>query len=46
MGTRRILLRALGNLRGNWPTMQQAVSAHDTFWDFALLMPETTHTLM
>ena len=24
----------------------QAASAHDTFWDFASLMPETTHTLM
>jgi len=23
----------------------QAASAHDTFWDFASLMPETTHTL-
>jgi len=26
-----------------WP---QAGSAHDTFWDFASLMPETTHMLM
>lgn len=26
-----------------WP---QAASAHDTFWDFASLMPETTHMLM
>ena len=26
--------------------MPQAASAHDTFWDFASLMPETTHTLM
>ena len=26
-----------------WP---QAASAHDTFWDFAGLMPETTHMLM
>ncbi|MEX2334355.1 MAG: catalase, partial [Pseudohongiella sp.] len=26
--------------------MPQAGSAHDTFWDFASLMPETTHTLM
>ena len=25
--------------------MPQAASAHDTFWDFASLMPETTHTL-
>jgi catalase len=24
----------------------QAASAHDTFWDFASLMPETTHVLM
>ena len=24
----------------------QAASAHDTFWDFASLSPETTHTLM
>jgi catalase len=24
----------------------QAASAHDTFWDFATLMPETTHMLM
>jgi catalase len=24
----------------------QAASAHDTFWDFASLMPESTHTLM
>ena len=24
----------------------QAASAHDTFWDFASLMPETMHTLM
>ena len=24
----------------------QAGSAHDTFWDFASLMPETTHMLM
>ncbi len=24
----------------------QAASAHDTFWDWASLMPETTHTLM
>jgi catalase len=24
----------------------QAASAHDTFWDFASLMPETTHMLM
>ena len=26
--------------------LPQAASAHDTFWDFASLMPETTHTLM
>ncbi|HUR41966.1 MAG TPA: catalase, partial [Verrucomicrobiae bacterium] len=26
--------------------MPQAASAHDTFWDFAGLMPETTHMLM
>lgn len=26
--------------------MPQAASAHDTFWDFVSLMPETTHTLM
>ena len=26
--------------------MPQAGSAHDTFWDFASLSPETTHTLM
>jgi catalase len=26
--------------------MPQAASAHDTFWDFASLMPESTHTLM
>jgi catalase len=26
--------------------MPQAASAHDTFWDFASLMPEATHTLM
>ena len=26
--------------------MPQASSAHDTFWDFATLMPETTHMLM
>ena len=26
--------------------MPQAAAAHDTFWDFASLMPETTHTLM
>ena len=26
--------------------MPQAASAHDTFWDFASLRPETTHTLM
>ena len=26
--------------------MPQAASAHDTCWDFASLMPETTHTLM
>ena len=26
--------------------MPQAASAHDTFWDFASLMPETIHTLM
>ncbi|MEO5660060.1 MAG: catalase [Polaromonas sp.] len=26
--------------------MPQATSAHDTFWDFASLMPETTHMLM
>jgi len=26
--------------------MPQAASAHDTFWDFASLMPETTHVLM
>ena len=26
--------------------MPQAASAHDTFWDFATLMPETTHMLM
>ncbi len=26
-----------------WP---QAASAHDTFWDFVSLMPESTHTLM
>ncbi len=26
--------------------MPQAASAHDTFWDFASLMPETLHTLM
>ena len=24
----------------------QAASAHDTFWDFVTLMPESTHTLM
>lgn len=24
----------------------QAASAHDTFWDFVSLMPETTHTVM
>ena len=26
--------------------MPQASSAHDTFWDFASLMPETSHMLM
>jgi catalase len=26
--------------------MPQAASAHDTFWDFAGLMPETTHMLL
>ena len=26
--------------------MPQASSAHDTFWDFASLVPETTHALM
>ena len=26
--------------------MPQGASAHDTFWDFASLMPETTHMLM
>lgn len=26
--------------------LPQASSAHDTFWDFASLMPETTHMLM
>jgi len=26
--------------------MPQAASAHDTFWDFASLMPETSHVLM
>ena len=26
--------------------MPQAASAHDTFWDFASLMPETAHMLM
>jgi len=26
--------------------MPQAASAHDTFWDFTSLMPETTHMLM
>jgi catalase len=26
--------------------MPQAASAHDTFWDFVSLMPETTHMLM
>jgi catalase len=26
--------------------MPQSSSAHDTFWDFASLMPETTHMLM
>jgi catalase len=26
--------------------MPQAASAHDTFWDFVSLMPETTHVLM
>ncbi len=26
--------------------MPQAASAHDTFWDFASLMPESTHMLM
>src|SRR3989304_5357569 len=26
--------------------MPHAASAHDTFWDFASLMPESTHTLM
>ncbi|MDO9016957.1 MAG: catalase [Deltaproteobacteria bacterium] len=26
--------------------MPQAASAHDTFWDFASLVPETTHMLM
>ncbi|MCB8745489.1 catalase [Rhodoferax sp. U2-2l] len=26
--------------------MPQAASGHDTFWDFASLSPETTHTLM
>jgi len=26
--------------------MPQATSAHDSFWDFASLMPETTHMLM
>jgi catalase len=26
--------------------MPQAATAHDTFWDFASLMPETTHMLM
>lgn len=26
--------------------MPQAAAAHDTFWDFASLMPETTHVLM
>jgi catalase len=26
--------------------MPQAATAHDTFWDFVSLMPESTHTLM
>lgn len=26
--------------------MPQAASAHDTFWDFVSLMPESTHTLL
>ncbi len=26
--------------------MSQASAAHDTFWDFASLKPETTHMLM
>lgn len=26
--------------------MPQAASAHDTFWDFVSLVPETTHTVM
>jgi catalase len=26
--------------------LPQAASAHDTFWDFVSLMPESTHTLM
>ena len=26
--------------------MPQAASAHDTFWDFVSLMPESTHMLM
>ena len=26
--------------------MPQAASAHDTFWDFISLMPESTHTIM
>jgi catalase len=28
------------------PQMPQAASAHDMFWDFASLMPESTHMLM
>ena len=26
--------------------MPQAASAHDTFWDFVSLMPESTHMLL
>ncbi len=26
--------------------MPQAATAHDTFWDFVSLMPESTHMLM
>ncbi|MBE7940408.1 MULTISPECIES: catalase [Ramlibacter] len=37
-------IHALQGEAGN--DIPQASSAHDTFWDFASLMPETTHALM
>src|ERR1035441_7126755 len=40
----------ISSMRSKWnqiaPSRTQAGSAHDTFWDFISLMPESTHMIM